>query len=141
MEKVKLVTFGLGGHGEYCEGCKINGYYRPGNFKASKDRDYEGAVVLDQRGVFERRPMLALSEPMVNVNITEVERCPEPSSMMKEGLQGGFKTLLNMNEVQRKSGSEFSGLDQIPLSMYVERWRGYGARVGKITNDEIAWEE
>jgi hypothetical protein len=145
MNKISVVTFGLGGHTEYHaprEGygqCTTSGYERPESFIQRKDlTQYEGVTVIDLRPAVEKNPMLAINAPMLDTKLPydETDRCPEIPEYMLAGLGGSFKTLAAMKTLKK----DFSGLDSVGQSLYVGWWRDAGARVGTIKDGAIEWE-
>ena len=149
-EQAVLMFFGLGGHhvsfkvsggGQFDVNYTLSGYYKPDNFKINdneKARNYEDCLVINKRNVLKNNPMLAISAPMMNVNLKDddIDPCPNPSALMVWGLEGQFKTLANL----KRSNKEYTGLDSISPKAYFEFWKSKGCQTGIIKNGQIIWD-
>ena len=147
MKKGLMIDFGLGGHGiEFGAHSRLSGYENPESFQERyakgdyKEYDLGGAVVIDKRIPVTERPSLALSMPMVNVDLPKGETEPftdkarESARYMIPGLGGSFQTLALL--AQDKT---YSGLDYVSLDIYASLWRKAGARIGRFTGGRIVW--
>jgi hypothetical protein len=79
---------------------------------------------------------------MVNVSLGEgeVNSCPDPGAMLRGGLQGGFKTLVALQDASRASSARLGPLDKVSVETYVRMWKKAGARVGRVQGSMIVWE-
>lgn len=107
---------------------------------AYADRLIEGGWVVDKSGVpavVGRRQ--TLSGPMFDVTLAagEVDRCPQPSSIMLDGLEGVFGELAQ----RRADDEQWSGLDTVAVDVYAAGWAKVGARVGRKRGEIVVWED
>jgi len=141
---VKLVSFGRGGHSEYHEPTAdssqhVQGYDSPENWKPDAGVDYSDCIVVDVRAAVETKEgrSWVFKGPLLDLRLSDgqVDACPEPSAMFAEAVSGNqFGAMLSMRKVGGLS------LDSVSRSEYVKGWRLHGARIGRVADGAIAWE-
>ncbi len=100
----------------------------------------EGGWVVDRAHVEAgKRLHDGLASPMLSLTLAprEVDRCPQPSSVMLAGLEGGFQALATI----KAALPTWSGLDRVDLATWLEIQRANGARVGQRRGDVIVWSD
>lgn len=150
-EVIKLVCFGQGGHTEYVgrhgsyRNVTISGYDKPDNWKVDETRDYiPDCPVINKRDAVETIDGHAwvFLGPMVDVDLepNAVDKCPNPSPIFAQAVAGNqFGALLALQVVadRKKPGP----LDSVDVQTYIQGWKKHGAKIGKIQNGSIVWEE
>lgn len=159
MDKLRLVTFGIGGHTEYYDTHTIHGYERPNtvlkpyHWWADPENKIsyhiqpgtaDGVPVINTRNAVETKEgfKMAINGPMVDVTLPdgEIDQCPEPSPVFAGAVSGNqFGTLLKLQEKSRAK-SEIGPLDSVSIAEYARRWKEVGAQVGVIKGDKIVWD-
>jgi len=101
----------------------------------------EGGYVVDERPALMGDDAFSISWhcPMLSLKLKDrqVDRCPKPSQLMLFGLQGSFKAMA----AARCADESYSGLDSVPLSVWLGYWRKHGARIGQRQGNKIVWED
>jgi len=80
--------------------------------------------------------------PMVDVDLEdeEISKCPEASEMLRLGVSGEYKSLLNLHDASKEVGIKTGPLDSVSIKVHLENWRKRGAVIGKIQNGAIVWD-
>ena len=147
----KLVEFGNGGDTVYfAKGSRCEGYGSPENPHAAAPHDDltipDGTPAVDVRPAIETDDgyRWVFKGPLVNVDLpeSEVDRCPQPDSLMACAMAGNeFGTLLALQECHRHSSPATAGpLDSVSTGVFVQGWREHGARIGHYQNGAIVWD-
>lgn len=143
VAKARLVVFGRGGDTVHLSrDCTVYGYGTPDRPHAAEprpDREFpDGCPVVDVRNADLR---WALRGPMVDVDLgdDEIDPCPVPSAALREGVTGGFATLLALQEAHNSPSP--GPLDSVSIRVFVEGWKRHGARVGEYRGGCIVWHE
>jgi hypothetical protein len=104
---------------------------------------FEGAYVVDKRPAIERHgSCCSVNSPMLNATLPEGGESPlrierDRLTAMAPGLDGEFQSLA----VKKLAQPEWRGLDFVCLTVYVDYWRGLGARIGRIRSRIVHWED
>lgn len=156
--KAKLVEFGNGGHTEnYGRHHRCSGYDRPHNWRISKDTDYSDCIFLD------KIPAIATDEgykwvfsgPLVDVDLKDGEcnELGEVSEILEMAMDGNaYGNLLKLHNAQKAKSDDVEkakklktkkrgALDQVSRKEYVLGWLERGARIGRLVNGELVWED
>jgi hypothetical protein len=152
-QPAKLVTFGNGGDTVYYSALRTgHGYGNPESPHAADPERHnipDGTPVIDKREAVNTPEglKLSISGPMVNVDLEmgEVERCPEPSAILAAGMRaqgGACDSLLKLQAAHRALDDDEPGpLDSVSIPQYCMLWRAVGARLGTYMNGQIEWSE
>ncbi len=103
---------------------------------------FENAYVLDKRPAIDMHgSACSINSPMLDATLPDGKTAPlnmKPESLatITPGLEGMYQFLA----VKKLTTPNWSGLDCVCLSDYVEHWRSLGARVGRIRNRAVEWE-
>jgi hypothetical protein len=104
---------------------------------------FEAAFVVDKRPAIDRHGAgCALNSPMLDATLPEGQESPlrtgvESLAVMAPGLGGEFQLFAAV----KLSQPHWRGLDFISLTAYVDHWRRLGARIGRIHDRVVAWED
>lgn len=167
-EKVKLVTFGRGGHVVYFNhNHRQEGYADPENllnpyhwwadppdkmtFHVNPEAA-EGAVVINKLPCLatNRGHAFVFLSPMVNVDLKagEVDRIGEDlsKSMMAQAVKrdpgNAFGTVVRLHEAAMKVDPKEPGpLDFVDIATYAAMWKKVDATIGVIRSGKIEWED
>lgn len=104
---------------------------------------FEGAFVLDKRPAIDRHgAACAINSPMLDATLPEGEESPLRAergnlALMAPGLGGEFQWFA----VKKLTQPQWRGLDFISLTAFVDHWRRLGARIGRIHDRVVVWED
>ena len=137
---VSVGRYGWDGHYATVDSCssKVQGYGEPDYSRAE-----DGALVLDTRTAKGRSDFVknVLAAPLVRVDLeeSEVDKCPQPSEMLKAGIAGNtFGALLDQH-LATPAEAQYGSLDSISPKAYCDWWKERGARAGIVENGEVRW--
>jgi hypothetical protein len=111
--------------------------------RSTGPEQFEGAYVVDKRPAIERHgSRCSVNSPMLNATLPEGEESPlrierETLAAMAPGLGAEFQSLAVKKLVQ----PAWRGLDFVCLAVYVDYWRGLGARIGRVRDRIVHWED
>lgn len=160
--KYASITFGLGGFhaealdepGSICTGGTLHGYSSPEQFdrELSGEVDHrhrppgswDGCAVIDIREVVDRHPALAIISPMCNPNLP-------PGTVDRFGDRVDLSDILTQALVRETTKGQpalalavashkFGSLDMVAPDLYLNFWKGHGARTGRIEGNKIVWD-
>lgn len=155
----RLIDRGRGGIIVHYDACTVSGCYcpfddlfKPYNYGAHigiyhVDLDSaEGCRVIDKMPAIDHGDgvKMAISGPMVNVKLDagEIYRCPEPSAVMVAAMAGNeFGTLATLQTAQRATKQQYGALDSVDVETYARLWKEAGARLGRVHQNAIVWED
>ena len=118
-------------------------WVQPSNQECSWTEQFDGAFVLDKRPAIDLHGAgCAINSPMLDATLLEGEESPlridvERLAVMAAGLGGEFQLFAAKKVTQ----SHWRGLDCISLSSYVDHRRRLGARIGRIHDRVVVWED
>lgn len=106
--------------------------------------DFEGCPWIDKRAAVQtiEGVKLAISGPMVGVDLSddEIERCPEPSSLMVATAHPINQSMLAIHHVT-KAANPYGSLDYVCIREFMRLWQSVGAKVGYIRNGQFVEEQ
>lgn len=137
---IKEIGWGLGG--VYMKGVTDSGmevsvttYSKPSYFLEEfnsgcyqKDRPtdtFEGAIVIDKEKALEENPRLAVKSPLFDPTLKDNE----------------IRIALTTKSFEGTLADTQSSLDSVGLNIYLEYWKQYSVRLGKVVNGKIIWNE
>lgn len=143
MSKVQLLTRFLNGwHGEYL----INGgsgsvSYRSDDLNYCLKDAVEGCIIVDKSECGDDAVSFVINGPMVNLqlppNTIKKFSGRETRAFMLPALGGEFQSLAT----KALKDEDWGGLDYISLDLYVEAWRGLGAKIGYFRGGKVEWDK
>lgn len=155
----KLIDRGRGGIVVHYDSCTVSGCYCPfddlfkpytygshtGLYHVELD-SAEGCRVIDKMPAIENGEgvKMAICGPMVNVKLDAgaIDRCPEPSDVMVAAMAGNeFGALATMQVAQRATKQQYGALDSVDVETYARLWKEAGARLGRVKDNAIVWED
>jgi hypothetical protein len=151
MDICRLLSFGLGGHSEhYCSRKEGTLSYGPStlsgyadDWEPRADVDYARCVVIDTRQAVATPEgyKWVFTGPLCSPDLSdsEVNLCPEPSPLFAGAVGGLYLALLAIHGSQNQN--ELRSLDSVSPERYAEGWRKHGARIGRIVDGRIVWDE
>jgi hypothetical protein len=104
---------------------------------------FDGAFVLDKRPAIDRHGAgCSVNSPMLDATLPEGEESPlrtdrESLALMAPGLGGEFQLFA----AKKLSQPQWRGLDFVSLTAYLDHWRSLGARIGRIRDRLVVWED
>lgn len=137
----KLVMWGLGGisveWGGGCSssGCTTRDFLRP---------DFDGAVILDKRAAVQTPEGLlwVFKGPIVDVDLDDgdcdVLGSHDISVSLAAGVEGVYAGLLASHV---GNAAARGPLDSVSMGEYIQGWVDRGARVGRIVDGDVVWDD
>ena len=129
----------------------VTGYHAPHARRSATHRALdefladleEGGVVLDSREAIDRNFGLVLRSPYVNPYL-EPGTVTNAHGLSRQALGAVARGFWGSDaEVMMDASTEFpfTGFDTVSLDLYVAFWQAHGARVGRLTEGELVWED
>lgn len=143
------ITFGLGGYHAEAGNCTLSGHSGPEQWEKGltdeeKAQEFAGAFVLDIRELVTHKPALGIICPMHKPTLKpgEVDRYGERVDLSDTISQAITRELCKHSPAARVAIATYKlgSLDQVATDIYVDWWRGHGARVGRVDGHKITWE-
>lgn len=143
LKRIKAGVHGYALHSEEDEGSPFSKgrstiSYRTNDLSSCLEDLVDGGWVIDGSDLPMKDARRAtISGPMLDVTLEDdqVDKAPEPSDALVEGMEGVFGELTK----RAKEDQDFSGLDNVGTRTYVAFWQRVGARIGRRKGDEIHW--
>jgi hypothetical protein len=111
----------------------------------NSDYDYSDCVAIDAHEIdWGKAVDMALKGPMCEPSLPPntvdkfLDKHKRTLTDMLPGLGGDFKTIGLMTLV---SEGTICSLDYVSRDIYVNLWRGAGAKIGKVVNGQVEWEQ
>lgn len=159
-DRAFVLSFGLAGHGidaltESIPGSlsesHLSGYEDPEGFEKRfseySNYDFSRTIVVDKRAALEERPFRAFESPLVSCKLAadEVSACPIPDPLFAGALASdpgnSFAGLLALQTIHKTQSAQPGPLDSVSPSAYAAWWKANGARIGRIVDARIVWED
>lgn len=140
-KKLKLLEkFNNGWHGKG-DNCSVS--FRTTKLERCLKDAAEGCLVVDKYGLGVEAISHAINGPIVDTTlppntINKFQIGNQAVLMLGVGgLEGAFKHFLQ----KKVDFPKWSGLDNVSLDIHVLTWRKLGARVGKVVDGKVVWED